>query len=359
MKALFIILPLVVLLACVVLLIYSIYKRSEEGDGGVIGIVLSSVFAFASVMVLLFVPASIHQVEAGEVAVVKVWGDAQYTRSAGLHFDLWISHKYEIYDSKVQQTTVTTQTYSQDGQTMDIELVIQYQIQQDKAMEIAKSYGGLAMLESRIETVAIERMKSVLSQKSAMKIIETRSDVSRDVTEAVTNAIKDDYYANITTVVLTDISFSDAFEKTVEDKMIAEQEKLKAEYEKEKAIIQAEQELEVAKLEAQARLAKAKGDADSQKVIADAEAYATQIKIVELARSFGYEITEKAIMGEDDKGNEIQVGTQYIIEWEDDDAGKALIMDYLKYLEFLSTWNGKMPDVVAGDNLSILFPTQP
>jgi hypothetical protein len=59
--------------------------------------------------------------------------------------------------------------------------------------------------------------------------------------------------------------------------MIAEQEKLKAEYEKEKAIIQAEQELEVAKRQAEAQLEKAKKEAESQLVLAQAEADALEI----------------------------------------------------------------------------------
>ena len=220
--------------------------------GGIGGALFSLLF--------IFIPFSIRQVDAGQVAVVKIWGDAKEVRTSGMHFDFWLSHKYERYDAKVQQATITTQAYSSDGQTMDIELIIQYQIQVDNVL---KNYGGLEMLQNRIETIATEKMKSTLSQKSAMTIIETRANVSPDVENAIRSAITNDYYVNITSVVLTDISFTDAFEKTVEDKMIAEQEKLKAEYEKEKAIIQAEQELEVAKKQAEAQLEKAKKEAES------------------------------------------------------------------------------------------------
>lgn len=239
--------------------------------------ILGGIFGGIFAIVFALVPFSIHKVETGEVAVVKIWGEAKEVKGAGLHFDFWLSHKYEKYDTKVQQVTVATQTYSSDGQTMDVELVIQYQIQSDNALEISKNYGGLDMLESRIETVAIEKMKSVLSQKQAMAIIETRKDVSPAVETAIRNGITADYYVNITTVVLTDISFTDAFEKTVEDKMIAEQEKLKAEYEKAKAIIQAEQELEVAKKQAEAQLERAKKQAESDIEIAKGEAEALEI----------------------------------------------------------------------------------
>ena len=280
----------------------------------VVGGVVGSIFA----LLFIFVPFSIHQVDAGQVAVVKVWGEAREIRTAGMHFDFWLSHKYETYDIKVQQAVIETQAYSSDGQTMDIELVIQYQIQSDKAIEIYKNYGGLEMLENKIETVSTEKMKSVLSQKSAMTIIETRATVSPDVEQSIMNAITNDYYVNITSVVLTDISFTDTFEKVIEDKMVAEQQKLQAQYEKEKAIIQAEQELEVAKKQAEAQLEKAKKQAESELVLAQAEADA--LEIIQTAwESIDPEVRqimlqEMAIENWNGELPETMVGTDFI-EW--------------------------------------------
>lgn len=269
-------------------------------------------------LLFIFIPFSIHQVDAGQVAVVKVWGEAREIRSAGMHFDFWLSHKYETYDIKVQQAVIETQAYSSDGQTMDIELVIQYQIQSDKAIDIYKNYGGLEMLENKIETVSTEKMKSVLSQKSAMTIIETRATVSPDVEQSIMNAITNDYYVNITSVVLTDISFTDTFEKVIEDKMVAEQQKLQAQYEKDKAIIQAEQELEVAKKQAEAQLEKAKKQAESELVLAQAEADA--LEIIQTAwESIDPEVRqvmlqEMAINNWNGELPETMVGTDFI-EW--------------------------------------------
>ena len=215
-------------------------------------------------------------------------------------------------------------------------------------MKIAKNYGGLERLESRIETVALEKMKSVLSQKSAMVIIETRSTVSPAIEQSVREAITDDYFVDITTVVLTDISFSEAFEKTVEDKMIAEQEKLKAQYEKEKAIIQAEQALEVAKLDAEAKLAAAEGEAKALEAIAKAQANALKLKSIEAARMLGFKINETTT----------EEGVEYNIDFEGKTSEEIkVISDYLKYIEYLSVWNGELPDVVTGNDATILVPT--
>lgn len=300
----------------------------------------------ALVFVFLIVPFSIHTVDTGEVAVVKHLGEARNTRAAGTHFDFWLTETYQRYDVKVQNLEVTTAAYSKDAQTMDIQMTVQYQVRADKVIDVAERYGTLKILENRITSVSIEKTKSTLSQYSAMEIIETRAQISPEVEQTVKNAIDEDYFVNIVAVVLTNIDFSDKFEQTVEDKMIAEQEKLKAEYEKQKAIIEAEKELEVAKLEAEANIARAQGDAEAVRVRAQAEANALKVKSIEVARMLGFTITE----------SEVEDGIEYSIDF----TGKSedeikLIQDYLKYIAYLEKWDGRLPEVM-GDGANVFIP---
>lgn len=313
MKILFIILPLL-LIAVFGFLTFLSFKENDEGERNITAGIIFSILSVISLGVLIIVPGSIHQIDAGQVAVVKVWGDAKEVKSAGIHYDFWISTKYELYDAKVQQINTVTSAYSSDAQPMTLELVVQYQIQTDKVIEISKNYGDLKMLENRIETVSMNATKSVLAQKQAMNIIETRQTISSAVEEAIKTAINDDYYVNIITAVLTDIDFSDAFEKAVEDKMIAEQEKLKAQYENEKAIAKAEADLAIAKKEAEAILERAKQEAMAKEELAKAEANALK---------------------------EIQT------VWDTMDAGTKEAM--IKKLA-IERWDGKLPETMVGDS---------
>lgn len=313
MKILFIILPLL-LIAIFGFLAFVSFKENDEGKRNITAGIVFSILSIISLGVLIIVPGSIHQVDAGQVAVVKVWGDAKEVKSAGIHYDFWLSTKYELYDAKVQQINTITSAYSSDAQPMTLELVVQYQIQTDKVIEISKNYGDLKMLENRIETVSMNATKSVLAQKQAMNIIETRQTISSAVEEAIKTAINDDYYVNIITAVLTDIDFSDAFEKAVEDKMIAEQEKLKAQYENEKAIAKAEADLAIAKKEAEAILERAKQEAMAKEELAKAEANALK---------------------------EIQT------VWDTMDAGTKEAM--IKKLA-IERWDGKLPETMVGDS---------
>ena len=352
MIVIFIAAVLVVLLALFIGL--AIKNHKSTGKTPVFSIALAIVLALA----LAVVPLSIHIVNTGEVAVVKHMGEAKEVKSAGMHFDLWFITQYDYYDSKVQNVEITTSAYSSDAQTMDIAMTLQYQISTENAIDIAKQYGNLDALQSRIEAIAVEKTKSVLSSYKAMDIISDRASMSPKVEESIINAITDEYFVTVSTVVLTNIDFSDAFEKAVEEKMIAEQKKLQAEYENEMKIAAAEAEaqsaIQKAEGEAQAKLIAAEAERDAQVELSRAEAISIQLKSVEIARALGFKVTEKDSVDED--GNPT---TEYIIDFagkSDDDI--ALITDYLKYMEYLAKWDGKLPTVMSGDGASIMIPVE-
>ena len=296
------------------------------------------------VIAFLVVPFSFHTVETGELAVVKNMGKITHVREAGTNWDLWFINKYQKYDTKVQNVDITTAAYSSDAQTMDIAMTLQYQIMPDKVIDIATQYGSLEVLQSRIQSIAIEKTKAVLSSYKAMDIIAQRSQISPAVEVAIKDAIGNDYFVKVNTAVISNIDFSDAFEAAVEDKMIAEQAKLKAEYDNETKVAQAKAEAEAKKAaaaaeaeakvlanEAEIRVAEAQAaaklkEAQAQKAIAEAEAEALKIKAQ--AEADANRIIAESI-------------TQELLD-------KILA----------ENWDGKLPDTYVGDgsDLGIILP---
>lgn len=340
---------------CVLSIALAAKKHNSTGKAPTFTVAMAVVFA----LLLAVVPFSIHIVNTGEIAVVKHMGEARDIKEAGMHFDLWLTTQYDLYDSKVQNVEIMTSAYSSDAQTMDISMTLQYHISTEKAIDIAQQYGSLDALQSRIEAIAIEKTKSVLSSYKAMDIISDRASMSPRVEEAIINAITDEYFVSVSTVVLTNIDFSDAFEKAVEEKMIAEQKKLQAEYENDMKIAAAEAEAQAAIMkaegEARAQLIAAEAERDAQVELSRAEAISIQLKSVEIARALGFNIIESTMVDED--------GTE-IIEYTIDFTGKskdeiALITDYIKYMEYLAKWDGKLPTVMSGDGASIMIPVDP
>ena len=354
---------------------------------------LGAIISVSGLVLTILVPPSFHQVEAGQVAVVKSLGKVVGTRHPGTYFDFHLVNEYTYFDTTIQKLDVSTASYSSDAQTMEIQMTIQYKIDATKAENILTEYTNMSSLAQRIEKVADDNVKTVLSQYTAMRIIETRAKISPEVESVIKNEVDDKYYVTVTAVNLTDIQFTDEFEKSVENKVIAEQEK-------EAAITKAEQELEVAKLEAEAKIVAAQGDAESQKIIASAAAEAMAIKIVELAKSLGFKVTESYIqkvetvitssidnslissssieeevttypnigvkVTKDETNNLVTTvtttltNTKYVIEYDAEHTEEDLqvIIEFIKYLEYLEKWDGKLPSVMTGsEGVEIIIPS--
>lgn len=301
---------LVILAIAAFIACYACWDNGKSGSAGILGVI-------GAILVLSFliVPFSFHTVETGEVAVVKNMGKITHVRDAGTNFDLWFINKYQKYDTKVQNVDINTTAYSSDAQTMEVAMTLQYQIMVDKVIDIATQYGSLEILQNRIQSIAIEKTKAVLSSYKAMNIIAERAQISPAVEEAIKNAIGEEYFVKVNTVVLSNIDFSDAFEAAVEDKMIAEQAKLKADYENQTKVAQAAAEAEAQLKKAQAEIEIAKAEAEAKKIAAEGEAVANKI----LTDSITDELLEKILV---------------------------------------ERWNGELPDTYVGDGdgLGMILP---
>jgi regulator of protease activity HflC (stomatin/prohibitin superfamily) len=230
----------------------------EEGSStrGVLAVILT----IALIVTFIIVPFSMHTIDATEVAVVKNLGKIKTERDAGTYYDFWLTNSYVKYDTKVQEVEIKEMAYSSDAQQMTLDIKFQYQIMPDKVKNITTQYGKLKALETRIQPIVIEKVKSMLSKHTAMNIIANRASLSPDAEELVKKALGDEYYINVISVSLINIDFSDQFESAVEEKMIAEQKLLKAEYENNTKIAQAE-------AEAKAKIVSAEAEAKANELL--------------------------------------------------------------------------------------------
>ena len=394
----------VVFAALIILFLVGIAVSTNTKKGKIIDVTngnkkrlnkISIIGLLVSLIGTILIPGSFHQVEAGQVAVVKSLGKVVGTRLPGTYFDFCLTTNYTYFDTTVQKLEINTSSYSSDAQTMNIQMTVQFKIDPRKAENILTEYTNMDSLGQRIEKVADDNTKSILSKYTAMKIIETRAKISPEVENVVKETVGNKYYVQVTAVNLTNIDFTDEFEKAVEDKVVAEQQK-------EAAITKAEQELEVAKLTAQAKIEAARGDAESQKIIASASAEAMALKIVELSKSLGFKVNETYIQSvetvkENTQTNEIvsketvesetntypNVGV--MVNYEEDNLIKTtistslsstkysivydethtkddlnIVVEFVKYLEYLEKWDGKLPSVMTGkDNVDIIIPSNP
>lgn len=237
------------------------------GEGNIGVGVAGWIVAIILIIAFVCIPFSIHTVDAGEVAVVKEFGKTKEVKGSGLHYDFWVGKTYKYIDIKDQELTIEAMTYSSDAQVMNVALTVQYRFLADKAMDIVNDYGNTKALTSRITSVITEAPKAVLATRTAMEIIANRGAITPEVQKAVEEAIGEQYPVAITKVAISNIDFSDAFEQAVEEKMIAEQNKLKADYENEKKVAQAEADAQAKLKEAEAKVKIAEAEAQANKLL--------------------------------------------------------------------------------------------
>lgn len=255
-------------------------------------------WALAAVLIISFVcvPFSMHTVDETEVCVVKQFGKVkEVVTEPGMFFDFWVGKTYTKIDTKTKDLQIEAMTYSSDAQVMNVALTVQYKFLGGEAKKIVKDYGNTKALTERITSVLTETPKAVLSTRTAMEIIANRSSITPEIREAAKAAIGDKYPVEITNVAISNIDFSDAFEQAVEEKMIAEQNKLKADYENEK------------------KVATAKANAEAKLLEAEAEAKSNEL----LEKS----ITDKTLRD-----------------------------------KYLDKWDGKLPSTMVGDGTSVMVP---
>lgn len=367
----------------------------DEDEHGIVAPIVFGVLALVMLVGTICIPGNIHQVNTGEVAVVRHMGKVTGSREAGIYWDWYFTNDYEKFDTKVREINIDTPTYSKDNQIITVQADLQYTIDSAQVDKIATEYGSIDKLESKITNIALDNIKAVFAQNSATEVITNRADISANISQTVSNSINDSYYVKVKTIVLTNIDFTDDFEAAVAAKVAAAQEAEKAKNEAEKAKTEAEAAKQVAilKAEAEAEALKAQAEAQATAAITKAEAeqkvaqieadtaeYAGQkaaaVAIQKLASVNGWSVQTSYIKIEgsetpvlDEEGNQVEINGEKIYTYKYntqyklvDADGHAITQDELtkgvdRLIEVykLEAWDGKLPVYQMGENGIIAF----
>src|SRR4051812_40892432 len=165
------------------------------------------------------------------------------------------------------------ESYSHDQQAAHYIVSVNYQINPDKVSQIYAEFGGAEGAVRRLVTPNIlKHSKIVIGQFTAQSTIQERARLNTLIAEAVQKAVEGPL--TVTGVQVEDIKFSPAYEKSIEDRMLAEVEVLKLRQNAEREKVQAQITVTKASAEADATRAKAQASADATRLRGDAEASA-------------------------------------------------------------------------------------
>lgn len=204
-----------------------------------------------ALFILITIICSITTVPTGFVGIKTRFGQVQdAVIQEGFNFKLPYIEKIVKLDCRTQKTEYTMEASSKDLQKIsNFKVAVNYNITKDTANDLYRKV-GVDYKSIIVEPAIQEAMKATIANYTAEELITKRNEVSAFALEALFNKLQDSGIT-LTALNIIDLSFSEEFDKAVEEKQIVEQQTEKAKYELEKAKVENEKKIENAKAEAE------------------------------------------------------------------------------------------------------------
>lgn len=251
-----------------------------------------------TVFVLIVLFNSFTVVNEGYIGVKYQFGKIVTSDlSAGLNLHIPFIEEIQEVDTREQIYSVQTNAYTSDTQTVDqLSLKLNYCYDGTKLSEIIRTI-GIANVETKLLVPNVAKIaKNEIGKVRAEDLVQSRSEVQNAIYESLKETLEPSGII-VTAFAIENLSFDAAFEQSIQAKVIAAQDALKMQNKT------AEKEEE-----AKQKVIAAQAEADSQKIKADAEAYAIKAVQEQLANSPNY-------------------------------------VDYLK----INNWNGELPQAIGNE----------
>ena len=211
---------------------------------------LISIISIILVLIII-ISSSFTTIKSGEVGIRVRFGKViNKSTNEGINYKIPVIEKIEKLNIKVQKVEVETISSSKDLQEVTMNIAVNYRIDKEKATYLYKNV-GTGYTEVVLEPSIEESIKAVTSRYTAEELITNRSEVSDKCVEELSKKVKR-YGININDLNITNFSFSDEYDKAIEEKQIAEQKVLTAKKELEREKIEAEKKIVKAEAEKKA-----------------------------------------------------------------------------------------------------------
>ncbi len=203
----------------------------------------------------------------------------------------WVTAVYIYYSTDSWESV--TSSFSADQLEMNVETLVRWSLNPSNLKQLYINYPNLNYKVVAFESILAETIRLVTKSYTALETIEFRDEVRDRIELAMIEAVANEpSLAGVITNLefdLRDIAYPDKLTSAIEDKLVAEQQKIQADLEKDRILI-------LADATAQEAVIIATGAAEA-KII---EANATRISI------------EEILMASGQPGNETQIVELYL-----------------------------------------------
>lgn len=232
----------------------------------------------AALIILVIVFGGFFQVDQGERGILLRNGKIVSVTEPGLGFKTPIFDSVRYVSVRDHNVQIPLEAYSYDQQPSNMLVSVTYRVPVDRVGDLYSEYGTLEALSSRvIERRTPDAVKNVFGKFTAARSIQERQKLGLEITESVKNAMRD-APVHIVGVQVEEVSFSTAYERSIEQRMLAQVQIETTRQQKQTAEVQAEIKVVEAKAEADAERERFQAQADGIRVRGEAEAAAIRAR---------------------------------------------------------------------------------
>lgn len=195
---------------------------------------------------------------AGERGVVfnNATGVEDRVLGEGTHILTPFFESVEKMSVQVQKNDVKAEAASKDLQTVSTDIVVNWHLAADRVHKVYQSIGDEKAVVDRILSPAVsEVVKASVAKYTAEEVLTKRPLLKQEIDEALRQRLAQ-YNVLLDDVSITNVNFSEEFNKAIELKQVAEQQAKQAGFLAQKA-----------EAEANAAIETAKGIAEAQKLV--------------------------------------------------------------------------------------------
>jgi len=213
--------------------------------GKTVGIVL---------LVIILISMSTYTISAGHRGVLLTFGKpTMEVKNEGLHFKVPLVQSIKKLEVRKQKIEVTADSASKDLQDVQTTIALNFHLKESEVPVLYQEI-GTSYRERIIDPAIQEAVKAVTANYVAEQLITKRPSVREDMRVLLREKLSK-YYIEVDDFNIVNFQFSEEFDKAIEQKVTAEQFKLKA-----------EMDLERIKVEKQQIITKAQAEAESLRI---------------------------------------------------------------------------------------------
>lgn len=236
-------------------------KSGQTGFGVLMTLGVIAIFA------ILVGSCSITTIDAGQIGVRTQFGKVtENSVEPGLHFVNPIGGAIIKYDVREQKAEIKAPTYTRDMQQADITIVATYCLNKSDVGIVHQTFGS-AYADRVVLPKIVGAVKDVIGNIEAAELINAREKAAKSIMDTAALQISEAKVpVTITSLVLANIDYSDIFEKSIEEKVIAQQNAIRAQNETKRVEEESKQTVIRAEAQAKSKLAIAKAEAEAVQI---------------------------------------------------------------------------------------------